>query len=288
MVSDDILGALTMHQIPILAVGDHGQLPPVRGMGSLMINPDIRLERIHRQAEGNPIIALSARIRETGDLDDSLEDGSAFTIIPKRNLPWWIGKRFSALGAAWRLAGSEGVSVDDGIMAHVLISWTNKLRCELNHDVRNALGVSEDPPSAGEVVVCLKNGPPAYNGMRALLETHSVSIPASKWRAAKLASDLWFVEDGFRLRGVAMAEDQFFREKTIDYDTVREMGITFSSLGALYDFGYALTCHKMQGSQAADVAVVLEPGLYRMGREERTRWTYTAVTRAAERLTVIR
>lgn len=60
-------------------------------------------------------------------------------------------------------------------------------------------------------------------------------------------------------------------------------------LGDLYDFGYALTCHKMQGSQAAEVCVLVEPDMrYVMAADEHRRWLYTAVTRAEKRLCVVR
>ena len=77
MVGDELLRDLQVHRTPILAVGDHGQLPPVMDRGSLMENPMLRLEKIHRVAEGNPIIRLSRSIREERRLDRSLEDGDA-------------------------------------------------------------------------------------------------------------------------------------------------------------------------------------------------------------------
>ena len=54
--------------VPILAVGDHGQLPPVRGTFNLMEKPDIRLTKIHRQAENDPIVRLSILAREEGQI----------------------------------------------------------------------------------------------------------------------------------------------------------------------------------------------------------------------------
>ena len=51
-----------------------------------------------------------------------------------------------------------------------------------------------------------------------------------------------------------------------------------------FDFGYALTVHKAQGSQWD--AVVLFDESYAF-REHRSRWLYTGITRAAQRLTVV-
>jgi exodeoxyribonuclease-5 len=282
MVSDDMLTALRSYGIPILAVGDHGQLPPVKGTGSLMRAPDIRLEKIHRQAAGNPIIALSARIRETGEIDDALEDGEAFTILAQRNLDAWVAKRFPQA----RL--DVDPTTAQGIMGTVLVSWTNRLRVGLNRDVRDVLGLAETAPQRGEALICLKNAAPIYNGMRGVLRADAVRAGDGGGKAPKWKATVDFTEDNQVAENILMSEHQFFEEKTIDYDKALSLGVSMAQLGALYDFGYALTCHKMQGSQAAEVGVVVEGGMARMPREDRIRWLYTAVTRAAERLTVIR
>lgn len=52
-----------------------------------------------------------------------------------------------------------------------------------------------------------------------------------------------------------------------------------------FDFGYALTVHKAQGSQWNEVVLFDESFAF---KETRQRWLYTAITRAAERLTVVR
>jgi len=52
-----------------------------------------------------------------------------------------------------------------------------------------------------------------------------------------------------------------------------------------FDFGYALTVHKAQGSQWDDLVLFDESFAF---REHRQRWLYTGITRAAERLTIVR
>jgi exodeoxyribonuclease-5 len=52
-----------------------------------------------------------------------------------------------------------------------------------------------------------------------------------------------------------------------------------------FDYGYALTVHKAQGSQWNEVVLFDESYAFRDTRE---RWLYTAITRAAERLTIVR
>ena len=59
---------LTRHGVPVLAVGDHGQLPPVQSSFNLMASPDLRLEEIHRQAAGSPVLAVARWAREQGHI----------------------------------------------------------------------------------------------------------------------------------------------------------------------------------------------------------------------------
>ena len=56
--------------------------------------------------------------------------------------------------------------------------------------------------------------------------------------------------------------------------------------GDLWDFGYALTVHKAQGSQAPSV-LVFEERFAKSSEADWRRWLYTAVTRAELELTVV-
>ncbi len=51
-----------------------------------------------------------------------------------------------------------------------------------------------------------------------------------------------------------------------------------------FDYGFALTVHKAQGSQWDRVVLFDESFAF---REHRSRWLYTAVTRAAQSITVV-
>jgi exodeoxyribonuclease-5 len=52
-----------------------------------------------------------------------------------------------------------------------------------------------------------------------------------------------------------------------------------------FDFAYAITCHKAQGSQWDDVVLYDESGVF--DGDTARRWIYTGITRAASRLTVV-
>jgi ATP-dependent exoDNAse (exonuclease V) alpha subunit len=54
----------------------------------------------------------------------------------------------------------------------------------------------------------------------------------------------------------------------------------------LFDFGYALTVHKAQGTQSPKV-IIFEERFSRASDDDWRRWLYTAVTRAEEELYII-
>ncbi len=293
MVDDMMLRDLRSYGVPILAVGDHGQLPPVGGSGSLMKEPHLRLEQIHRQAEGNPIIALSKIIRETGRIPDDMADSDAVTFGKLRFVEQIIEQRYSDASAARLL--------EMGIAC-----YTNRRRCGLNVAVRRARGIARtgrELPRNGEHVICLRNmkaeggRPPVANGMRGVLQSDVEFKVNVNHRGEKLGTSetqvvgsIAFPEDDITAHSYTMLAKQFGREKTFSNpeELQQETGLhSFSMAGSLFDFGYAMTVHKMQGSSFDDLVVCAErPGP--CGKEDWARWCYTAVTRAASKLTVLR
>jgi exodeoxyribonuclease V len=275
MVSDEMLRAMLSYGVPILAVGDHGQLRPIERNGSLMLNPDIRLEKIHRQAESNPIIALSKVIRESGSLDPNLCNNDKVRLVDKNSMPYFLARSYTP--------GRED------LLSMAIICWTNSMRVHLNRAVRGHLG-RHNLPIKGDVVICLKNKPPIYNGMRGVIEGDVVGDDNEK-RPKFFTDRVNFMEDDIVESNAAMSALQFNTERTITRERAYELGIApLSSLGSLYDYGYALTCHKMQGSQAYKIAVVIERGqqrfMDRKAPDEYARWLYTAVTRSSDRLVI--
>jgi ATP-dependent exoDNAse (exonuclease V) alpha subunit len=53
-----------------------------------------------------------------------------------------------------------------------------------------------------------------------------------------------------------------------------------------FDYGYAITAHKSQGSEWLKVLVVEEK--FPFDKLEHARWLYTAATRASEKLVIVR
>jgi len=145
----------------------------------------------------------------------------------------------------------------------VVLCGYNKTRCAVNRKIRRRLGFEGSLPQEGERVICLRNNADLgiFNGMLATVKT--VHAP-----------DCYtFVDDlGMEFPKVVVSQAQFGAERT-DQDVPRDI--------ALFDFGYALTTHKSQGSEF-DRVCVLEQIASSWSPE---RWRYTAASRAAKHLT---
>jgi|SRR5579884_629928 len=294
MLSDDMLEDLKVYGAPILAVGDHGQLSPVNGVGTLMRDPDIRLEHIHRQAADNPIIKLAHSVRETGRLDTKLADGKHVVFDSKNKLNAYVDKMYKGI-------------TEQRLFEVGMLCYTNDRRVNLNALARAARGFS-GAPRIGDQVICLRNnrGKGVFNGMRALIASDVIrkvrpkdlplfdgyddALEERQWEPPwKLFAELDFVEDGVKDE-FSMCANQFNRKYTFkDYSELAECKIrvgTWEEAGGLFDFGYGLTVHKSQGSQFNEVLLIVDgPG--RMGFDEYKRWLYTGITRAVDRITIL-
>jgi ATP-dependent exoDNAse (exonuclease V) alpha subunit len=85
MVDRAVGGDLAWFGRPIVAFGDPFQLPPVDGASYFDDEPDIMLTEIHRQARGNPIIKMAARIR-SGERLPYGDYGDGCSVIRQRDL----------------------------------------------------------------------------------------------------------------------------------------------------------------------------------------------------------
>jgi len=278
MVDKQLFDDLTKHGIPILAVGDHGQLPPVNGDFNLMEQPQLRLEKIHRQAESSPIIALSKHVRDTGRLPSSWGyEGQDVQIVSKREMRAVIDNVYS-------LPGIKPIDVG-------LLAFSNKMRVTLNRLAREVWWKHRfaQGPILGDVVICLRNvARRVFNGMRGeliWLSSEPIDTPW-QWNAA-----VQFPDEGLRIEG-GVCKPQFNRPTTFkDLDEYEEATgqrpWRMKDIGLLFDFGYALTVHKSQGSGFKYVILVDDAPLS-IDADTYRRWLYTGITRASSHLVILR
>jgi len=267
MVTSDIWSDLQSCDRPIIALGDHGQLPPIGGSFNLMQTPDITLENIHRQAAGNPIIALAHKARLEGKIDVGDYSPSVRKFSYATHDAAEIGELTSHLFSHYH---------DDML----ILCGRNKTRVDLNRGIRQLMDRESPEPEYGDKLVCLKNiydnfYQPIYNGMTGIV--HSISPLKEHWYEVGIE----FPDEGRQYYG-AICKSQFNSPKLIE--TIPGLG--FKEIGARFDFGYALTVHKAQGSQARTV-VLFEERFMKSDDEAWRRWLYTAITRARENLYII-
>lgn len=264
MVDERIWNDLTSFGIPILAVGDHGQLPPVGTGFNLMERPNIRLERVFRQAEGSGILELAGLARATGQLPVG-SFGSDARKLDRTNPE--TGERVQELLENWR-------------PDLLVVCGYNKTRVQLNLAIRGYRGYETPEPQTGDQVVCLRNNVEQriFNGLTGKITSIKAAGPGFEdWYELEVEPD----GEDYRYSGYAL-KAQFGAPETIQNPPALSEG----RRGDLWDFGYALTVHKAQGSQSPRV-LVFEERFPRSTDEDWRRWLYTAVTRAQEDLTVV-
>lgn len=230
---------------PILALGDPGQLPPVRGVGFFRRDPDILLTEIHRQARDNPIIWMSKEIREGRDLAPGVYGESTVT-------PYKIAKPDLA---------------DKVLSTDQLLVGRNATRASSNARARQLIGHGDPLPRSDDKLVCLRNNHEVglLNGQIWTALTDSVFD--GEHVIMNIEND-----EGAKLDVIAHAD--YFHGKVPEYWARRD--------AEEFDYGYALTVHKSQGSQWDDVLLLDE-----WYGKDRRQWLYTAITRAAERIDIV-
>lgn len=259
MVDEDLGKDLVSFGVPILAIGGPGQLPPVRGAGFFTSGePNYMLTDIHRQAKDSPIIRLATAVRERRFDKTHLVKVPGLTICKKADLD------------------PKAVTGADSI-----IVGRNNTRNAYNSRLREIRGFDTSlPPQKGETLICLKNDKQLkiYNG-----ETFEV---ARKNKASPgpdgliLHYSIVDPDDEKRGRVFIRVFEQFFSDPAAAKDIHWKILRGTQS----FDFGYALTVHKSQGSQWSNVCVFDESRYF---GDDAARHLYTSVTRAADHLTLV-
>ena len=250
MVDAELARDLMSFGVPLLVLGDPAQLPPIQGGGFFTdAEPDAMLTEVHRQAQDDPIVRLSMDIRAGNGIAEG--QYGATQVVRRAELD---PKR--VLDADQVLVGR------------------NVTRRAYNARLRQRRGFAEALPMAGDKLVCLRN-----NRRKGLFN-----------------GGLWMVKERPRARRqilrMHLRPDEDLGERTVKVSVrpecftggIEELEWPQRKQYDEFDFGYVLTVHKAQGSQWDDVVLFDESRAFPDNRE---RWLYTGVTRAAKRLTVV-
>lgn len=131
----------------IVFIGDPAQLTPIKSSGTPVFTahfPGAHLSQVVRQAEGNPIVDLSTKFRETvnsGEFFSFTPDGQSVKYLERSDFNKAIESEFTR--PDWKYQDSK------------VLAWTNKCTIGYNHAVRDH--VKGDPDfQIGDYAVCNK------------------------------------------------------------------------------------------------------------------------------------
>ena len=264
MVSEDIWNDLLSFEKPLLVLGDPMQLPAIKGKSPITAEePDAFLDEIVRQAAGNPIIHLSMLAREGKRIDYGNYGNNVRVIRKNTDFDKYL------------------------LTSGMVITTTNDLRDELNLYMRQELLGRDNPlPVVGDKLICRKNnwdevlnGIPLVNGL-----VGKVVNPVEVSRDDKDLFLMDFRPEGFKNRHFEQLECNVKMFSPIDSKERRDIIGDRYEPGNKFEYGYAITTHLSQGSQAEEVLYYYEP----WGKEElRRQLLYTGITRAEEELTLV-
>lgn len=271
---------LVSHGIYILATGDPGQLPPVDkdADNHVLDTPHVFLDEIMRQAQDSEIIRLSMWVREGKPLAD-----------------------FPCKNEQVRIVTANQVVSGMYDWADQILCATNARRNEINNFVRQSKGFGNEP-CEGDKVISLRNHWEyfSHSGNWALTNGSIGTIKNFYKEDFYIPSYISNKPITYMFTNIDLEDGDTFDMTPIDYQALTTgtpaldgkqtymLNKHKSSIDAPFDFAYAyaITCHKSQGSEWDKVLVFEER--FPFDSEEHKRWLYTAVTRAKEKLVIVR
>lgn len=219
MVDKSIVEDFLSYGVLIIGVGDHWQLEPLGENPNLMLNPDVVLEQIHRQAEGSNILKFAENVHYNRDS------------FYKREVP---GLMVGGAGDFWSVLKD----VDQCLVGY------NRTRHLINKMFRDQSDRKTLIPEVGERIIFLKNNKDfgVFNGLTGRITR--IRDVTDVCVALDFEDDLgnrWYDLPTFRCQyGIDSLASVIHTEYL------------------LADWAYALTVHKSQGSEWRTGAILEE------------------------------
>lgn len=274
---------LLSHKVYVIACGDPFQIPPIdpNSDNHVLDNPHIFLDEIMRQAADSEIIQLSMNIRNMDPI--AYKNGKESMVVTKS-------------------------AVQNGMYtwADQIIVGTNAKRAEINNLVRQLTGKTGGKPQIGDKVISLENhwDLADLTGESALVNGTIGYITEIEETKISYPINLKFVIGPIPVYRISIKTDtgEVFKDIIIDKKYIETGEKTLSpkqeyhiykhrnkfrfAAPCLFNYGYAITGHRAQGSQWEKVVVVEES--FPRDRIEHARWLYTSVTRAENKIILVR
>lgn len=257
MVGQYDMKALLKIGIPVLMLGDLGQLPPVKAPDFLNADHvDFELTEIMRQAGESNIIRAAGFVRQ----------GKRLPLREYDDVQVRAGK-----------PPLEELLEHADEAAQILCSY-NSTRVGTNNAIREALGFSGPTPQVGEKVMCWFNqhGKNFMNGEQGIVLGFR-EIPAEDTEEGDAQEMQLLV-----LRSLTNGREISVKFNPLSFSEDPEVAKEALKAPGGFQFGYCCTIHKSQGSEWDNVLMIEEP----MG--DTSKLFYTGYTRAAKRLRIYR
>lgn len=309
----------------LLLLGDDAQLPPVGSSNSPALDAadmadryqlsvfSFQLSEVARQALDSGILSEATRIREELGTPGTL--GTLGIVENKIDVIRLKGEEvIEQLESSWREVGAEET---------LIIARSNKMTNLYNNGVRARILWKEDELSNGDRLMVTKNNyfwAQEYedleflaNGdmfeVERLYNSHELYGFHFAKAALRSVDYNWEIEALVWLDTLTtdspeanyMLQKELFSRIAEDYPEIRNKK---ELIKKIYDspyynalqvrFAYCVTCHKAQGGQWKHVYIdkgLEDEGIRELGEAEQRdflRWLYTAVTRATEKIYILR
>ncbi len=307
MLSQKILEDVMSFHIPILLSGDKGQLPAIGASSKLLDKPDINLDEVVRQSLDSDIIKLSIKIRNKEKLPLG-KFGDDVLVLNRKDIPEESLKKIylncdqiicgrnktrhaiNSLVRGYNGAISRYPEVGDKIICtsnnwEETISKDNKFFL-----VNGTMGeVTETEMKSEKLFISsLKFKPDFLESETSDLlfdnhyyidETYNYE---SQQRVAELSDGSFIVKEVISKRKEIETDAQY---KARLSKWLRERNQTKNEVQLnRFEFAYAISCHKSQGSEFDTVVLIDESYVF----PEPERWLYTGITRAKKKLIIIK
>ncbi|MBE7086226.1 MAG: hypothetical protein E7366_03645 [Clostridiales bacterium] len=194
------------------------------------------------------------------------------------------------------------------LKADQILCGRNKTRLELNREIREYKGIAdEELPTEGEKLICtLNDWEKALDGNDTFFLVNGIIGTASEIKphfddlatmefqadfmneSVKVPFDTGIFTKGkyshlYGERAVTLSDGTVVHEG--NFALLHKLRSVADEPICRFEFAYAITCHKSQGSEFDFVIVFDESWAF---HEEKNRWLYTAITRAREKLLIVR
>ena len=277
MLPNDLWELLLSHKKHVIALGDPFQIPPIdkKQDNHVLDKPHIFLDEIMRQAQESEIIRLTMDIRDYKAPD------------------YFKGEEIQVL---------KPYEVVDGMYhwADQIICATNRKRHEINNFMRQAAGRGVEPES-GDKIICCRNcwDKVDMTGDNALVNGTIGTL--GEFAAGFQSYPIFGFPEVPVMHAQILTTDGVFEEVVMDYQALKEGKPFLTSEQAYqiyrrpdlknlepveFNYGYAITGHRAQGSEWDKVLVFEEK--FPFDKEEHARWLYTSCTRSSQKLVLVR